>query len=77
MCKTVNQVIFLILLLSSFLITGCSTTFSQPVIKDLEDDKVIVRYQYEDMFGAAPSQESIELEAQRGCNIHGLSLIHI
>ena len=71
MCKMVNQVIFLILLLFSFLIIGCSTTFSQPVIKDLEDDKVIVRYQYEEMFGAAPSQESIELEAQRGCKIHG------
>ena len=71
MCKTVHQVLFLILFLSSFLISGCSTTLSQPAIKDMGDDKVIVRYQYEGMFGVAPSQESIELEAQRGCELYG------
>lgn len=50
-----------ILILAAATLSGCAT---QAVIADLEDDKVIVQAQGNDM-------TVINAEAQRGCQMHG------
>ena len=65
--------------------TACATTpyFKEPVIADIEDDKVIVQREHSDlpgnMFGRANTAtfQDVGLVANRGCGIHDKTAIPI
>ena len=66
-------------------VAACATTpyFKEPVIADLEDDKVIVQREHSDLpgniFGRANTAtvEHVKQVASRGCGIHDKTAIPI